>query len=543
MKPFYFFLIFLTFIIFSLIIMGLDGVFSLLHDTFRSFLRMIIAYIFSLIFSYIFGILIIHNSRAYEIVFPILNVFQSIPILGFFPFALLFFVKIFPGGILGQELTAIFLIFTSMTWAIVFGVIESGASLSNELRDLAKILKLRGFQYLTHIVFPLTFPQFVSASITAWGGGWYFLVAAEYLSLGEEKIDLPGLGTFIAKSAFSYNLIHSLIGLMMLALIVYSLNVFVWQPLLYKATLFSGSYTTEGLVRDSPVVTFLEKIYEKIKNWMLLLHNFSLSVFKILKISPWHYSSFEKIDKTLENLIIFSLCALFFYFLFAKKIEMLESNTIFLHIIFSILHIFIAFILALFWTLLLTILIGRNKKIVNFLMPLLDIAQSIPAVSIFPIIVIILINTLGNFIGFKLSLEIASIILVMTGMQWYLLFNLIRAVQTIPDNVIDTAILFKLSFKDKLIHLFIPAIMPAILVGGLQAVGGGWNALIVSEYIISPEGEAYEMYGLGYLLSKSSSDGDFDGMMVALTAMMLLVLIPHKFLWKPLIRESYKYKF
>ncbi|MEW6528586.1 MAG: ABC transporter permease subunit [Candidatus Micrarchaeota archaeon] len=544
MQTKYFAILFILFLAVSAVVIGTDTI-DLIYYAFRSFLRMISAYGISIIFSFIFGILIIHNKKIYEYIFPMLDILQAIPILGFFPFAILFFMNIFPGGILGQEFSSIFLIFTSMTWAIIFAVIESGTSIINEIRDLAKILNLNGMKYLTQIVFPITFPQFISGSIAGWGGGWYFLVAAEYLSLGNTRIDLPGIGAYIAKSAFSFNFVHSFFGIAMLAFVVSGMNIYVWQPLLSKARIFSFKPIIDEDSRrkeDGFLVKVLQYIYGKIKYLLEKVHKPTEGLFTFLSVTPSHSSSNEKINNTISYFLIGSITVVLLYFLFFNP-PLLQGFSFIPFVLYSTLRILIAFIISLVWTSAIAIFLARNKSVMSFLMPLFDLGQSIPAVAIFPIIVVFVIQVISKILNFEISLEIASILVVITGMQWYFLFNLIRAVQTIPDEILELSTLFNLKTLERFRHIMIPAIMPAVFVGSLEAIGGGWNASIISEYIMSPESTPYPMKGIGFLLSTSSANGDINGVIISVCAITLLVLIPHQFVWKKLIRESYKYKF
>ncbi|MBU0586346.1 ABC transporter permease subunit [Candidatus Micrarchaeota archaeon] len=522
----------------AFLLMGADAL-LLPYYALRSFLRMGAAYIISIVFSFAFGILILHSKKAYELVFPVLDVLQAVPILGFFPFAIIFFVATFPGGIIGQELASIFLIFTSMTWSIIFAVVESGASLTSEIRDLARMTGLKGFRYLTHVVLPTTFPQFVSGSIAGWGGGWYFLVAAEYLALGHERIALPGLGMFIATSAFSFHILNAILGIATLTLVVVGMNIFFWQPLLRKAKNYTlQPVTGEEKKENSLLDDVLDSAYAKLCAIFERMQKSTENLLEYLSISPKYSTSFEKTSSVMPYMMTLFVLFVFLFFLFVKAPYLLEDYKIVVFAVSSIMRIFIAFVIALTWTSLVALFLARNKKAMSVLMPLFDLGQSIPAVSLFPVLVVLVVNSIGGWVG----LEIASVLLVITGMQWYLLFNLIRAVQTVPDDLMDISKLLRLGTFNRLKQIMIPAILPAVFVGGLEAIGGGWNASIISEFIIGSDGQPYLMNGLGNLLSISTYAGNMDGVIVAVSGITLLVLLTNMFFWKPLIKESYKYK-
>lgn len=532
-------ILFALFIILAFFQMGTQAI-DLVYFAFRSFLRMGGAYVLSIIFSFTVGILIMHNKRAYEFIFPALDILQAIPILGFFPFALLFFVYTFPGGMLGEELSSIFLIFTAMTWAIVFAVIESAASITHDMRDLARMVNLKGARYLTHVIFPVSFPQFISGSITGWGGGWYFLVASEYLALGSDKIALPGLGAFIAKSAFSYNMVNALLGLAMLAFIVIGMNLYLWQPLLRKAKGYASESQLEKAESNTFLADVLDRAYAKFCKYLEKTQKFSEKALSYLSISPEHAGKKEEKGATaVAFAFIMAVAAVFLYFLFFRMPHLLTDFTILVFASSSFLRLVIAFIIALLWTSMVAVFLAKNKSAMRILMPLFDLGQSIPAVSLFPIFVILIVQTIGGRAG----LEVASILLVLTGMQWYLLFNLIRAVQNIPEDILDLSKLMRIETFAKLRHVLVPSILPAVFIGGIEAMGGGWNASIISEFIIGPEGKPFEMPGLGYLLSYSAIEGNIDGMILAVSGITLIILLTNRLVWKPLLRDSDKYKF
>ena len=171
-------------------------------------------------------------------------------------------------------------------------------------------------------------------------------------------------------------------------------------------------------------------------------------------------------------------------------------------------------------------------------MPLFDVGMSIPAVAVFPIIVVVVVQWFGGGIG----VEIASILLIMTGTQWYLLFNLIRAVRTIPMEVMDLSNILSVSKISKIKEVMIPAIVPAIIIGSVEAIGGGLNATIISEYIVYKD-QVFSTQGLGYLMSKGAVLGDTTAIIISVITMMLIVLIVNKFIWKRLLASIEKYKF
>ena len=146
--------------------------------------RMVVAYLLALVFAIFYGYTAATNKRASVILLPLLDVLQSIPILGFFPAALFFFVATFHGHPLGIELAVVFLIFTSMSWNMAFGVYESLTTIPQDLEAAAASFGLHGWLRFRQLALPAAIPKLVYNSILSWTNGWFFLVASEIFTAG-----------------------------------------------------------------------------------------------------------------------------------------------------------------------------------------------------------------------------------------------------------------------------------------------------------------------------------------------------------------------
>ncbi|MBN2478413.1 ABC transporter permease subunit [Candidatus Micrarchaeota archaeon] len=506
----------------------------------RSLLRMTSAYILTLIFSLTFGILIAHNERAFRILFPVMDILQSIPVLGFVPFAMFFLITVFPG--FGTEIVSIFLIFTSMTWAVLFNIVEGVKTIPSYIKDISKMNNIKGLNYLFHVVLPALYPPLISGSVTGWGGAWYFLVVGEYLIFADNIYILSGIGSFISKSAYSGDMVLSLLGIGVLAVVVLSINRFVWQPLLFRARKYSYGCQETYIESGESAVLALENAYrEGVKEKLTKSKFFSSffgKLFSFLGISP--YSKIKK-----EETLSLSFLALLFIilvglgsFIAYETSEFVEGWMVLSYSLRTIIRIIIAYLLALFWTLAVALSIARNKELLRMLMPIFDVGQSIPAVAVFPIIVVIVIQVFGGGLG----IEIASVFLIMTGTQWYLLFNLIRAIRSIPGEILDLSKIMRLNTSQRLRNIIIPAIIPAIIIGSVEAIGGGLNATIVSEYIVYKD-QVFYTEGLGYMMAEGAALGDSTAIILSVISMMLIVLLVNKFVWKRMLEKVERYSF
>jgi NitT/TauT family transport system permease protein len=502
--------------------------------------RMIIAYIISLIFSIGFGIWMGHNERAFKYLLPFMDVLQSVPILGFLPIAIIVLKEI---PFIGSEAATIFLIFSCMAWSTLFNVVEGVRLIPSRLKDIANLMSLKGIRYLTHVVIPAIQPQIISGAIAGWGGGWYFLVVGEFTTFGSIPHELPGIGQFIAKSAYSGDIFLSLLGIWALAAVVLLFNRFVWSPLQNRAE-HHWSGEAEEPEEESFVLDVLDEAGEKS---LAITENYlkwTDPIFVRAGVDP--STSVAKPNRffsfALSFFILILLAATFFFYQNELKIPsgILEPIQLAFYSLSSISRILIAYCVALIWTLIAGLWIGRNRKLRSLFMPLFDIGQSIPAVAVFPIIVV----TVISFIGGGLGIEIASVLLLLTGMQWYLLFNILRAIQTIPIHVLEIGNLLSLKYLQKLRHIILPAIFPAIVAGSIQAIGGGWNATIISEYIVY-QSDVYAPSGggLGWLLNIGTAEGNGLTIFVAVLSMVIIIIGTDKLVWGKAVRRSEKYKF
>lgn len=503
-----------------------------------SMVRMTGAYLLSLAFSLSIGLLVAHNEKAFRLIFPVLDILQSVPILGFLPFAVLFIIHAIP--VIGSEISTMFLIFTSMTWAIVFNVIEGARSIPPELKDVARMNGVSGPAYLVHVLLPAIYGPLVSGSIAAWGGGWYFLFAGEFVTFGKEPpYILEGIGSFIARSAYAGSIAHSLVGMAILAAMVLFMNNFVWRPLLGRAPRFgysqSGEYRPSG---GNVFIRTLEKGYAVFKARLLgFIPVQTTWIMDRLGIHPAR-SVQEKRGFSFYDVAIVSFVVLAFAALFLLSRRPLEEIPMMIGFTAAtLLRIAVAYTIAVVWTTAAAIYLSRHPKAMERLMPLFDVAQSIPAIAVFPILVVFVIQRLGGGIG----LELASILLLLTGMQWYLLFNLVRAVQNVPADLLDAARMLGMNLHGQVRHVILPAILPTMIVGSMQAIGGGWNATIISEYIVYKD-QVFHADGLGYLLTAAATRGDTIGVLLSVLVMMMVIIFLNKFIWRTALKKVEAYK-
>ncbi len=499
-----------------------------------SFLRMSIAYFFSLCFALSYGYIAATNKSARKFMLPVLDILQSVPILGFFPAAVLFFIGLLPGRP-GVEAAAIFLIFTSMAWNMAFGVYESLTTIPKDLVEAADSFGLHGWQRLESLTLPACVPKLVYNSIVSWSVGWFFLVASEIISAGSETYELPGIGSFLIDTTYSGKIALMLVGLSVLIVIILLLELFIWKPMQSWADKYNYEYAGE---KKPGEFIFNTKIIKYI-------FRFIFEAFSKILVSSYiifhKYQPTKKILKSLSFLLVVSVLAYIVYILiisFSKMLQALPSDAYYipLAIVFSFLRLSAAYVICILWTVPAAVYIAKNRKASSYLMPFMEVAASIPAIALFPAMVVI-------FIRFG-SLDIAAIILILMGMQWYVLFNLIAGVKSIPKDIENVAASFGLKGKLYWKKVLLPAMFPSFVTGSITAWGGGWNTLIVAEYIVF-KGQKYHLFGIGYLLDKATFESPNSSMvLLSVLSMSLAIVFLNKLIWQPAYKKALaKYKF
>lgn len=499
-----------------------------------SFLRMGIAYFFALCFALFYGYIAATNVNARKFMLPTLDILQSVPILGFFPAAVLFFIGIINGR-LGVEIAAVFLIFTSMAWNMAFGVYESLTSIPKELIEAANSFGLHGWQRLENLTLPACVPKLVYNSIISWSVGWFFLVASEIISAGSESYKLPGLGSFLIDTTYSGKISLMLVGLSTLVIIILLLELFIWKPMQSWADKYTYDYTGE------------KKPGDFIFNVRIIKYLFR-TIFEIFsRITVALYIVFHR-HKIIKNILgysgyilLISVLAYIAYIFIISLIKMLlnmpdEAYSIPLAIVYSFLRLSAAYVICVIWTIPAAYFIAKNRKASLYLIPIMEVAASIPAIALFPAMVVIFIRY-GN-------LEMAAILLILLGMQWYLLFNLIAGIRSIPKDVENVATSFGIKGGLYWKKVILPAMFPSFITGSITAWGGGWNTLIVAEFIVF-KGKEYHLFGIGYLLDKATFESPNSSMvLLSVISMAVTIIILNRLIWQPLYRKALsKYRF
>ena len=505
-----------------------------------SILRQLAAFAISVVFSIVYGYIASHYKKAEAIMIPLLDVMQSIPLLSFLPIFVISLITIFPNERLGLELACILLIFTSQVWNMAFSVYGSMKAIPKEYNEVANIFNFNKFLRFFYVELPASMIGFVWNSMMSVAGGWFFLMASEMFVLGGKDFRLPGIGSYLQLAAIEGNTQAILMGLGTIIIIIVLIDQLIWRPLIAWAQKFK----TELKEEEVPTSTLLvqlnrSKIIKVISNsWNNMIDGITIKQLKKKDARP-SLQTQKKQKFSFTSIIIYSLLILcvgygsIMFFALTKNLKVDNWLNIVLADFFTLLRVVTAVFISLIWTVPLGVAIGLNKKLANKLEPIVQIFASIPATAVFPIIVMWLINSRGG-------INLASIVLMLLGTQWYILFNVIAGAQSIPTDLKEVSKIFKFRKLDKWRVLILPAIMPQLIIGLITATGGAWNASIVSEYV-EFRGKIYKTKGIGSLINIATSKGDYALLAGSTLIMIITVVLINRYVWRKIYWKSIKH--
>ncbi len=519
-------------------------------DVSYSFLRMLAAYSLSLAFSLAYGYYAATHRGGERVMIPVLDILQSIPILGFFPFAVVILAQATPGSFLGPNFASVFLIFTSMAWNMVFGVYESLKTLPSDLKEAADTFGLRGWLLFRRVLYPACVNRLVYNSVLSWTAGWFFLVEAEIFTTNTSNA-LTGIGSYLSFAASAANAPKFLAGVVMLVIVIALLDFAVWRPLGRWAERFrydtspSGETEVSAPERDAAGRFRRARVYvtQRVRTGVSYVTTplVQLAAFTVRpgrtpsprRRSIIYYVSLGSILVIVWLLLIALAVALVgVYTSPIQSSVRAQIDLVPFAVGASTARIVGAYAICLAISLPLAIHVARSSRAGRVGLPIIEVIASFPATALFPVIVFQLIP--------YISPEGASILMLMTGMLWYLFFNLLSGIRALPPDLTEAARAYGVRGSKFFRRVLLPGIFPALITGSITAFGGGWNTLIVAEYLSSGTGKALSVLGLGQQIDIGYKLGTagYPLMATALLAMVVTVIAINELIWKPLYRRA-----
>ena len=499
----------------------------------RSTLRMFIALAASMLFTLVYGSLAAHNRRAERVLVPLLDILQSVPVLGFLSITVTGFIALFPGSLLGLEAASIFAIFTSQVWNMTFSFYQSLRTVPKELTEAASLYQLSRWQRFSRLELPSAAIPLLWNAMMSFGGGWFFVAASEAISVLNHDYTLPGIGSYVAAAVRARDLPALGWASLTMAVVILLVDQLFWRPLVAWSDRFRLEQSGSGdapeswvldLLTTARVPQLLGTALAPLADRLDLLLSALLGRSQDSVAEPQQAGSDRLFNLSLL-LVSAVLVSVLVHFVLVR-VGIIEVTTTFWLGVHTLGRVTILLLLAtLIWTPI-GVMIGFQPQLARRLQPLVMFLASFPANFIFPFATLF-------FIRNHISLDWGSILLMALGSQWYILFNSIAGAQMIPSDLREMADDVGLQGLQRWRQLIIPGIFSAWVTGGVTACGGAWNASIVSE-VVSWGGTTLQADGLGAYIADATTHGDWPRIALGIGMMSLFVVGFNRLFWRRL---------
>jgi NitT/TauT family transport system permease protein len=501
----------------------------------RTTLRMLLAIVCSIIFTFVYAALAAKSRRAEMVLIPLLDILQSVPILGFLTFTVVFFMNLFPGRVFGAELACVFAIFTSQAWNMTFSMYQALRNVPKDLDEVSQSFHLTGWQRFWRLDVPFAMPGLVWNTMMSMSGGWFFVVASEAITVGNTTITLPGIGSYVALAIEQQNLPAIGYALLAMLFVILAYDQLLFRPVVAWADKFRFEQTASS---DAP------------ESWMLDLFRRTRAL-KLLSLP------FVKLNRTISSMrfalpawsksqppggVRSSLLAdaIWLVFILAgtayagfeivvylgATLDLSDVMTVIGVGLITLTRVVVLIALATLIWVPIGVWIGLRPKVAERIQPLAQFLAAFPANLAFPVFVVLIVH-------FRLSANIWLSPLMILGTQWYILFNVIAGASAFPSDLKEAAGSFHLSGWRWWLKVILPGIFPYYVTGAITASGGSWNASIVAE--VASWGDTHlTATGLGSYIAAATVSGDFPRVVLGIAVMCVLVTLFNRLLWRPL---------
>lgn len=504
----------------------------------RTTLRMFLALAASLVFACVFAAVAAKYRAAERVMVPLLDVLQSIPILGFLSITVTGFIALFPGNLFGVECAAIFAIFTSQAWNMAFSLYQSLKTVPGELREAAAVFQLSGWQRFWRLELPFAMPSLLWNMMMSMSGGWFFVVASEAISVSNQNIKLPGVGSYIALAIEARDLgaIGWAIAGMLIGIVLYDQLFF--RPLLAWADKFRFEEGTSDAAPTSWLLTWMRRTdaFSALGTRVVRLLERSLLVFRRshdgtsirARASAPNPAWSRAWDAALAAAVLFAVWQLVAFI--RAEVGAAEVLHVFVLGTYTLARVLVLIALAALVWVPVGIWIGMNPRWAGRLQALAQFLAAFPVNLMFPLVVVLIVR-------WQLNPNLWLSPLMVLGTQWYLLFNVIAGASTVPTELRYAARNLGLSGWLKWRRYLLPAVFPSFVTGAITASGGSWNASIVAEYVTWGD-TTLQAQGLGSYIAHMTAIGDFPRIALGIGMMCLFVMAMNHFVWRRLYRMA-----
>jgi NitT/TauT family transport system permease protein len=502
----------------------------------RSTLRMFIGLVFSVLFTFGYGYACAKSRRAERVMIPLLDILQSVPVLGFLSVTVTGFIALFPGSLLGLEMASLFAIFTGQVWNMTFSFYHSLITLPKELDEAATVFQFSKWRRFISVEVPVSMIGLVWNGMMSFGGGWFFVAVTEAITVNNKSYTLPGLGSYVAKAVEEKNLNALGLAILTMILLIVIIDQLFWRPVVAWAEKFRMDKSTAStqatswvldLLRSSKLPRILGRAWRRLQQRLpkVRLPRLRQHTFHIHWKRRRPKFNTDVLFGVGIGMVVMSAIGLGIHIV-STEVPAKEVAAVFGLGLLTFLRVICLIVFAsLVWTPV-GVAIGFNPRLARIAQPLVLILASFPANFIFPAATII-------FIKIHMTLNAGSIILMILGAQWYVLFNAIAGAMAVPNDLREMAANMRLKGWPLWRKLILPAIFPAWVTGAITASGGAWNASIVSE-VVSWGNKTLKADGIGAYIANATTIGDAPRIVLGVSFMCIFVVLTNRLVWRRL---------
>ena len=502
----------------------------------RTTLRILIAMVLSLVFTFTYATLAAKSRSAERLLVPLLDILQSVPILGFISVTVVFFMSLAPGRVLGAEFASIFAIFTSQAWNMAFSFYQSLRTVPVELEEAARNFRLSAWMRFWRLDVPFATPQLIWNMMMSMSGSWFFVVASEAISVGNTTVTLPGIGSYIALAIEHRDLaaVCWAIGTMLVVILIYDQVLF--RPLVAWADRFRFEQEPGAPPPQSWVFDVLRRsrIIERLRERVTVLWRSSLRWHRSRKAPPG--APAKRAGRALvlpftAVVLVLAAAALWQVAKFTVEgIALRDVGVAMLLGLATLARVVVLIAVASVIWVPIGVWVGTRPRVAVFVQPVAQFLAAFPANLLFPIVV-------SGIVAWQLNPNIWLSPLMILGTQWYILFNVIAGAAAIPAELRAVAVNLRVRGWLWWRRIALPAVLPYYVTGAITASGGSWNASIVAE-VASWGNEHLQAEGLGAYIAEQTDAGDFHHIVLGIAVMSLFVVVINRVFWRPLYRYA-----
>jgi NitT/TauT family transport system permease protein len=500
----------------------------------RTTMRMLLAIVCSIVFTFSYAALAAKSRRAEIVLIPLLDILQSVPILGFLTFTVVFFMNLFPGNVLGAELACVFAIFTSQAWNMTFSMYQSIRNVPKDLEEASLSFHLSGWQRFWRLDVPFAMPGLIWNTMMSMSGGWFFVVASEAITVGNTTVTLPGIGSYVALGIQQQNLAAIGYAILTMLLVIIAYDQLLFRPVVAWADKFRFEQTASG---DAPSSWMLD-LFRRTRALRALTYPFAALNRAVSNLRVALPASLKMPVKNgppsrLVDVLWLAIIAASTFYAGLRAYQYLSATLrpadVLAAVGFGLITLLRVIVLIALATLIwvpVGVWIGLRPKLAERIQPLAQFLAAFPANLAFPVFVVIIVR-------YGLNANVWLSPLMILGTQWYILFNVIAGASAFPTDLREAAGSFHLKGWRWWIKVILPGIFPYYITGAITASGGSWNASIVAE--VASWGDTHlTAAGLGAYIATATEAGDFPRVVLGISVMCILVTLFNRLLWRPL---------